>query len=158
MRKNFLHGILLPLTIGWMMTNFVSPAKTASADESAIAAVIAADYARGVALVAADTNTLAKLLADDLRYTHSDGKLESKTAHIGAIVGGLRYASFATSNVTGQIVTPDVVVLTGIIDQRKGIAGKWKDSHLMFHAVWRRKPDEWQLASLQTAVPPLPEH
>ncbi len=151
--KNRLHRIILSILAA---SALASSAFAASADDEAIAAVLAADQARGAALLAADTNTLATLLADDLRYTHSDGKLETKSIHIGTIVRGLRYARFETSNVVGHVITPDVVVLTGNIDQRKGVAEKSKDYHLMFHAVWRKKSGTWQLASLQTADPVHP--
>ncbi|HRE06045.1 MAG TPA: DUF4440 domain-containing protein, partial [Opitutaceae bacterium] len=41
--------------------------------------VIAAERARGRALVAGDAPALAALLADDLVYVHSSGKRESKS-------------------------------------------------------------------------------
>ena len=148
---------LYPITLSILAASlFASSTFAASADDEAIAAVLAADQARGAALLAADTNTLAAVLADDLRYTHSDGKLETKSIHIGTIINGLRYSRFKTSNVVGHVITPDVVVLNGIIDQRKGVAGNWTDYYLMFHAVWRKKSGSWQLASMQTATLPPP--
>ncbi len=131
-----------------------SPLFAASAEDEAIAAVLAADQARAAAMLAADTNALRTLLADDLRYNHSNGAAENKAAHIGSIVNGLRYASFKTSNLVGHLVTPDVVVINGIIDQRKGVAGNWADTHLLFQAVWRKQAGAWQLVNLQTAAPP----
>jgi hypothetical protein len=68
----------------------------------------------------------------------------------------LRYTKFQTTNVVGHAITPDVVVLNGIIDQTKGANGKMTDYHLLFQAVWRKKSNNWQLASLQTAAPPAP--
>ena len=132
----------------------IAPTLAFSAEDAAITAVMAADKARGAAMLATDTNALKALLADDLKYTHSTGKLETKETHIQSYVDGLRYSRFETSNVVGHVITPDVVVLNGIIDQRKGTAGKGTDFHLLFHAVWRKKNGAWQLASLQTAAPP----
>ena len=128
----------------------------ASADDDVIAGVLAADQARSAALLAADTKSLDRLLADDLRYTHSNGKVETKAIHIDAFAGGLRYARFQTSNLHGHVISPDVVVLTGSIDQRKGVPEKWKDYRLLFHAVWRKDAGAWRLASLQTVAPPAP--
>lgn len=128
----------------------------ASAGDAAIAGVLAADQARSAALLAADAKALDRLLAEDLRYTHSNGKVETKAIHIGAFAGGLRYARFQTSNLHSHVISPDVVVLTGNIDQRKGVAEKWKDYQLLFHAVWRKDADGWRLASLQTVAPPAP--
>ena len=109
----------------------------ASADDDVIAACWP-PAARSAALLAADTKSLDRLLADDLRYTHSNGKVETKAIHIDAFAGGLRYARFQTSNLHGHVISPDVVVLTGSIDQRKGVPEKWKDYRLLFHAVWRK--------------------
>lgn len=129
----------------------------ASSADDAVAAVLAADKARGAALLAADVKALDRLLADDLRYTHSNGMLETKAIHIGTFTAGLRYERFETSKLHGQVIAPGVVVLTGVINQRKGTAGKWTDfNNLLFHAVWRLDAGSWRLASLQTAVPPAP--
>lgn len=126
---------------------------TFGADDPA-SAVKAADLARGAALRAADTNALSKILADDFKYTHSNGYLETKAIHIKSFVDGLRYSRFETTNVVAHVITPDVVVLNGIIDQSKGVAGKNTDYHLLFHSVWRHQVNAWQLTSLQTAAPP----
>jgi ketosteroid isomerase-like protein len=124
-----------------------------AADDPAAAAK-AADLARGAALRAADTNALAKILADDFKYTHSTGYLESKATHIKSFIDGMRYSRFDTTNVVAHVITPDVVVLNGIIDQSKGVGGKMTDYHLLFHSVWRKNGNAWQIASLQTAAPP----
>ncbi len=125
-------------------------------DQADIAAVLAAEKARGAALLAADLKTLGGLMADDCRYTHSSGKVESKKDHLDTFVNGLRYERFVTSDIHGHVITPDVVVLNGKIDQRKGVAGKWGDLNLFFQAVWRREAGAWRLASLQTALAPAP--
>jgi hypothetical protein len=124
-----------------------------AADDPAAAAK-SADLARGAALRGADTNALSKILADDFKYTHSNGYLESKAIHIKSFVDGMRYSRFETTNVVAHVITPDVVVLNGIIDQSKGVGGKMTDYHLLFHSVWRKNGNAWQIASLQTAAPP----
>jgi hypothetical protein len=126
----------------------------AQSPQELIAAVIAAEKARGAAMKSADTNALKIILADDLRYTHSDAHLESKTDHIGSFVAGLRFTQFDVSKLVGHVISPDVVVLTGEIDQTKGYSEKWQSIHLLFQGVWRRSAGQWQLASLQTAAPP----
>ncbi|MSU46144.1 MAG: hypothetical protein EXS42_03210 [Lacunisphaera sp.] len=80
--------------------------------------MLAADEARGAALLAAKTKALDRLLTVDLRYTHSNGKLKAKAIHIGAFVDGRRDARFQTSNQHGHVIMPGVVVLTGNIDRR----------------------------------------
>jgi hypothetical protein len=124
------------------------------AADDAGAAAKAADLARGAALRAADTNALSRILADDFKYTHSTGYHETKAIHIKSFVDGLRYAQFETTNVVAHVITPDVVVLNGVLDQSKGVGGKMTDYHLLFHSVWRKNGEAWQIASLQTAAPP----
>jgi ketosteroid isomerase-like protein len=119
-------------------------------------AVKAADLARGAALRSADTNALNTILADDFKYTHSNGYLETKAIHIKSFIEGLRYSRFQTTNVVAHVITPDVVVLNGMLDQSKGKDGKMTDYKLLFHSVWRKKGSDWQIASLQTAAPPAP--
>ncbi|HUS33955.1 MAG TPA: nuclear transport factor 2 family protein, partial [Verrucomicrobiae bacterium] len=62
-------------------------------------AVKAADLARGAALRSADTNALNKILADDFKYTHSSGYLETKAIHIKSFIDGLHYSRFQTTDV-----------------------------------------------------------
>jgi hypothetical protein len=123
-------------------------------EHPAITAAKTADLARGKALRAANTNALKEILAQDFKYTHSNGFVETKATHIKSFIDGLRYTRFETTNVVGHVITPDVVVLNGEIDQTKGVGGKMTDMHLMFHSVWRKNGQSWQIASLQTALPP----
>ncbi len=115
-------------------------------------AVFAADRARADAMVKGDLKALDALLADDLRYTHSNGRVETKAAHLGTFADGLRYGYYRTGNLHGHPITADVVVVSGVIDQRKGKPGKMADKKLFFQAVWRKEAGAWRLASLQTAA------
>jgi hypothetical protein len=130
-------------------------AARAQEEHPAITAAKEADLKRGAAMRNADTNALANILAADFKYTHSNGFLETKATHIKSYIDGLRYTRFQTTNVVGHVITPEVVVLNGIIDQTKGVGGKMTDYHLLFHAVWRKNGASWQIASLQTAAPPV---
>lgn len=151
-----MHTSRLLRLVALLFATAVAPLFASSANDP-VAAVLAADKARGAALLAADVKALDRLLADDLRYTHSNGMLETKAIHIGTFTSGLRYERFETSKLHGQVIAPGVVVLTGSINQRKGTAGKWSDfNNLLFHAVWRLDAGTWRLASLQTAAPPAP--
>ncbi len=128
----------------------------APGDDAAIAAVLAADQARGAALLAADTKALDVLLAEDFNYTHSTNKQETKAAHIESYRQGMRYTRFETSALRAHVLTPGVVTLNGIIDQIKGKPGAMTEQRLLFLAVWRKTGGTWQLTTLQTAVPPAP--
>jgi ketosteroid isomerase-like protein len=120
--------------------------------------VIAAERARGRALVAGDATALAALLADDLVYLHSSGKRETKSDVLAGFTSRkVAYERFDLSLLEARLVTPEVAVLTGTIDQRKLSGGKWTDLKLLFHAVWRRDSGVWRQVSLQTVQPPAPK-
>ena len=146
---------LLPLfSLLFIACALLSSPVSARDDAAIVADVMAADQARGAALLAADTQALDRLLANDLYYTHSDGKLETKAIHLGTITDGLRYERFVTSDLHGHVISPEVVILTGKMDQKKLKAGKSSESKLMFQAVWRHETTGWRLAGMQTAVIP----
>jgi hypothetical protein len=133
-------------------------ALAAPASAAAEHPVLAAEHARRSALLAGDVSALDRLLAADLRYTHSNGKVENKAVILADIRSGqLTYERFELDRLHVHEVTPGVAVLTGAINQRKRQAGKPNDALLFFQGVWRLAPPGWQLVSLQTALrPPAP--
>jgi len=120
-------------------------------------AVIAAEKARNVALVGGDVPALADLLSDDLRYIHSTGKLETKLIVLEGIASKkTAYEWMKSTDLVTDEITPNVVVLTGKIDQRKLGGSGWADLVLLFQAVWRNESGTWRLVNLQTVLPPAP--
>jgi hypothetical protein len=121
------------------------------------AAVIAAEKARGAALLHADIPALTSLLSDDLRYVHSTGRVEDK-AHALSDLAEKRvaYERFETTDLHAAEIAPQVVVLSGRIDMRKFGSGKWSDIKLFFQSVWREESGAWRMVSMQTASVPKP--
>jgi hypothetical protein len=121
------------------------------------AAVIAAEKERNSALVAADLPAIANLLSDDLRYIHSNGKLETKQNVLDSYAAKkTAYEWMRTSDLVADELTPDIVVLSGKIDQRKLGGAGWQNLVLLFQGVWRNESGTWRLVNLQTALPPPP--
>ncbi|MFO1447150.1 MAG: nuclear transport factor 2 family protein [Opitutaceae bacterium] len=138
--------------VGLLLFSLALSAVAAPSDE-----VIAAEKARGRALLAGDATALAAVLADDLVYIHSTGKHESKAEVLAGISSKkVAYERFDLSQTEVRLVTPEVAVLSGTIDQRKLGGGKWADLKLLFHSVWRREAGTWRQVSLQTVQPPAP--
>lgn len=132
-------------------------ATAATGSQAPTKAVIAAEQARRAALLSGDASAVAAVLADDLRYIHSNGKLEDKQAVVDGLASkAVAYERFELSGLEPRPITEDVVVLTGTIDQRKRSSGKWSELRLLFHAVWRNESGVWRLVSLQTVLPPAP--
>jgi hypothetical protein len=119
------------------------------------ATVLVAEQARGTALRESDAAALSALLSEELRYVHSNGRIESKHDAVDAVrEGRVTYERFETSDVHAAKISAEVVVLSGKIDQRKVTDGRGADLRLLFHAVWRNEAGAWRLVSLQTALPP----
>lgn len=120
-------------------------------------AVIAAEKARDAALLAGDAVAVANILSDDLRYIHTNGYHETKRMVVDALAEKkLAYERLDASDVVADEVRPDVVVLTGKLDQRKLSNGHWGDLKMLFQAVWRNESGTWRLVNLQTVLPPPP--
>lgn len=119
--------------------------------------VMAAERNRREALLRGDTAALGTLLSEELRYIHSNGRVESKRDILtGFESKHVAYGRFDLSGLEARTIAEDVVVLTGKIHQRKRSGDLRADAHLLFHAVWRNEAGTWRLVSLQTAVPPAP--
>src|ERR1700730_10845171 len=76
--------------------------------------IIELDRQQMTAMAEKDVATLSKLLSDDLIYTHSSARLDTKQSLIGAMVSGTTvYTGVEPSDVKAQDLG-DAVVLTGI--------------------------------------------
>ena len=106
------------------------------------------------AIVAKDTATLGKLLADDLFYGHASGVLDTKTAYIDKIKSGRqKYASFEQRALKikphgDTAVTHSWVRVTGVNQD-----GPFDDKIMMLH-VWVKQGGKWHLVAHQTTKMP----
>src|SRR5215203_2728514 len=66
--------------------------------EPAVISAVRADKARLAAMMAGDGGALARLMSDQLRFVHSDGRVESKTDYVKNLMAGdTAYADAKTS-------------------------------------------------------------
>lgn len=151
--RSVLHRFAKPVVFAGLLV-FASGSLSAGVNGDA---VIAAEKARNAALVAGDVTALASLLSDNLRYIHSTGKLETKAIVLDGIASKkTAYEWMKTTDLVADEITPDVVVLSGKIDQRKLGGTGWANLVLLFQAVWRNESGTWRLVNLQTVLPPPP--
>ena len=112
--------------------------------------ILALDRKRADAMVRQDVETLARLLADDLSYTHSDGRTDTKESFLSLISGSaIRYLGVDYSN---QKVTDcgDAVIVRGIARMRLlRDPGGAQDYSVLFLDVWARRGGRWQMAAWQ---------
>lgn len=126
----------------------------AHAAEPAVEAALRADQARVQAMMAGDGATLAQLMSDQLRFVHSDGRVESKTEYVKNLMAGdTAYADAKTSELETMQVAPEVVVVLGVQQMRKRLGPAWSDITLRYLAVWRNEGGTWRMVAWQSARP-----
>ncbi len=127
----------------------------ASGAADAEAAVRAAEGRRGQALVAGDVPTLEALLADDLVYTHSSGRVDSKATYLEPLRSGrTRYTSFQPADLSVRLYG-DTAVIRGTARSEAQVTTGTSRTHLRFTAIWHRRADAWVMVAWHaTRIPP----
>jgi ketosteroid isomerase-like protein len=117
--------------------------------------IIDLDKKRMSAMAQKDVATLNTLLADDLVYTHSSARLDTKQSLIGAMESGSTvYTSVEPSDVKAQDLG-DTVVLTGSCRISVMSGGRPNSFGVRFTDVYANKGGRWQMVAWQSTR--LPE-
>jgi ketosteroid isomerase-like protein len=112
--------------------------------------VIELDKKRMQAMAAKDIATLEALLADDLIYTHSSARLDTKKSLIGGMTrGSTVYTSVEPSDVEAQDLG-DAVVLTGVAQIEVVSNGTPNAFEVRFTDVYARRDGRWQMVTWQS--------
>jgi ketosteroid isomerase-like protein len=112
--------------------------------------IIDLDRKRMTAMAQKDIATLNELLADDLVYTHSSARLDTKQSLIGNMESGSTvYTSVVPSNVRAQDLG-DTVVLTGECRISVNAGGRPNSFGVRFTDVWANKGGNWQMVAWQS--------
>ncbi len=109
---------------------------------------------RFAAMVDRDFPTLRDLLADDLRYTHSNAKFETKAEFLTEINDGtLRYQKMAPQQIDVRVFKKTAVI-TGVCEVVVKQGERVVESMLRYTDVWQKRDGRWQLVAWQsTRVP-----
>ena len=117
--------------------------------------IIDLDRQRMTAMARKDVATLNDVLADDLIYTHSSARIDTKQSLIGAMQSGATvYNSVEPSDVKAQDLG-DAVVLTGVARIQVTSGGKPNAFGVRFTDVYARRGGRWQMVTWQSTR--LPE-
>lgn len=112
--------------------------------------VIDLDRKRMQAMAAKDVATLEAVLADDLIYTHSSARLDTKQSLIGAMTSGATvYTGVEASDVKAQDLG-DAVVLTGVAQIKVVSNGTPNAFGVRFTDVYARRDGRWQMVTWQS--------
>ena len=117
-------------------------------------AIIELDRRRMQAMAAKDYATLEAVIADDLIYTHSSARLDTKASLIGNMQSGSTvYTSVEPSEVKAQDLG-DTVVLTGIAQIKVTSGGKPNAFGVRFTDVYAKRNGRWQMVTWQSTKLP----
>ena len=117
--------------------------------------VIDLDRQRMTAMAQKDIAKLNELIADDLVYTHSSARLDTKQSLIGAMEAGRTvYTAVVPSDVKAQEYG-DTVVLTGTARISVNSGGNAMNFGVRFTDIWVNKGGNWQMVAWQSTK--LPE-
>ncbi len=117
--------------------------------------IIELDKKRMTAMGQKDIATLNELLSDDLIYTHSSARLDTKQSLIGAMESGKTvYTAVVPSDVKAQDCG-DAVVLTGVARISVKAGAEERSFSVRFADVYAKKGGKWQMVTWQSTR--LPE-
>ena len=117
--------------------------------------VMELDKKRMTAMAQRDIATLKSLLSDDLIYTHSSARLDTKQSLIGNMESGSTvYTAVEPSDVKAQDLG-DAVVLTGSCRISVMSQGRPNSFSVRFTDVYANKGGQWQMVTWQSTR--LPE-
>jgi ketosteroid isomerase-like protein len=116
--------------------------------------IIDLDKKRMTAMAQKDIATLNALLSDDLVYTHSSARLDTKQSLIGNMESGSTvYTAVEPSDVKAQDLG-NAVVLTGSCRISVMSGGRSNSFSVRFTDVYANKGSQWQMVAWQsTRVP-----
>ncbi len=116
--------------------------------------VIELDKERMEAMAKKDIAKLNALISDDLVYTHSTARLDTKASLIGNMEsGGTVYTSVVPSDVKAQDLG-DSVVLTGSCRISVMSQGRPNSFGVRFTDVWANHGGSWRMVAWQSTRTP----
>ena len=111
--------------------------------------VLAASEAWRQAMMKKDAAGLQKYLHDDLTYSHSNGRTQTKADVIQATTAGKITIEAIDFGETTVRVYGTTALIKANVDMRNSTDGKSTTSHLSVLHVWLKGPGGWQLVGRQ---------
>ena len=112
--------------------------------------IIELDRQRMTAMAEKDVSKLDRIIADDLIYTHSSARVDTKKSLIGAMESGATvYTAVEPSEVVAQDLG-DAVVLTGVAAISVKSGGVANSFRVRFVDVYANRGGQWQMVTWQS--------
>jgi ketosteroid isomerase-like protein len=105
------------------------------------------------AVVKKDYDVLNRVLADDLSYTHSDGRLDTKKDFVGALRSGKQtYAAAEHQSIDVRLISKDVAMVRAKLRMTAAVAGQTATpATFSILRLYRLKDGQWQMVAHQSA-------
>lgn len=118
------------------------------------AEVTAAAERLRLAMIDPNASTLDGLVAEQLSYGHSGGRVDTKQSFIGDLVNGK--SDFVTLDLTEQTValSGDVALIRHALAAQTNDSGKPGTVSLKVLQVWQRQGGQWKLVARQAVRTP----
>jgi ketosteroid isomerase-like protein len=143
-----MHFSMIALRTLTLVAALFIGATTTRADPAA--EVRAADLQRVQALVKGDRAALAAVLADELIYSHADGRVQTKAELLAALAAGtVTYESYDGPTPIVR-VEGDCAWLAGTAELRASMRGTRVRFALRYLAVYGRRGGAWRLVAYQS--------
>ena len=136
------RGLILPaLALGLLSA---VPA-FAGADEDAVAKNLEAFR---VAQKAGNAEALVSLLAEELSYSHSNAKIDTKASLLdGVAKANYKWTSLEYKDPTVRIVGPAAIVRFNFVGEQEFTDGKKTPQNLHILMNWQKQGNDWKLLS-----------
>ncbi len=150
-----LKKLILVATAALALAGCAGMAAGSASPGDAQAVEAAAEKLR-LAMIDPTSAALNALVADDLSYGHSGGKVDTKTSFIADLMSGA--SDFVTITITDQTIkvvgSNAIVRHTLSADTNDG--GKPGKVALKILGVWQKQGGDWKLLARQAVRPPAP--
>lgn len=119
-------------------------------DEQSVA--VAAERLR-IAMIDPTPQALGQLVADDLSYGHSGGRVDTKASFIGDLMNGK--SDFTTIVITEQTirVVGDAAIVRHTLTADTNDSGKPGKVQIKVLGVWQKQGSDWKLLARQAVRP-----
>ncbi len=137
-------------TLAGCATGAASTASSASAEQ----AVVAAAEKLRVAMIDPTPAALTALVADDLSYGHSGGRVDTKDSFIGDLIAGK--SDFVTIAITDQTikVVGNTAIVRHTLTADTNDSGKPGKVQIKILGVWQQQGGQWKLLARQAVRVP----
>jgi hypothetical protein len=144
----------------WFLLSFVLGASAVLAApvpseiSQAAKEVMATEEARTSALDHSDTAALERIMADDVTYIHSSGKVDTKKSYLDAIRSGqLHYLSWKPKNLQVRLLGDGGAVINGeyaVLVRDSRVQPTPFDMNIFILTVYARRNGRWQQIAWQS--------